>query len=163
MTLSPALAAFVTSHPTKKYDETAADTWTADSFFVGHCQICETICEAEVEITYQSINGGDFCNDNIVIGIAPFNPGGVVIAAESLYSPSCVIGPAEPVPSEVFNKRPAPAPSPVSTSPSGKNVKRIPISAWALQSLCATGGSFAIDWLVQDDTIVDSIKLIVHY
>ena len=156
---SPALTAYFSNKATRQYDEDGCDRYLGESFLINKCLICETLCQAEIEVTYKSCGSSLDCNDNITIGQAPFNgTGGTIITSAPLYSPGCTT----PTPDGVDT---APNPNRTVGTSITPNTRRFPIDVTKLKALCARtkGASFWLDVVIQDDTNVDSMKLILTH
>jgi hypothetical protein len=157
---SPALTTYVTlvGKPTRQYDEKACDKYLAESFLINKCQICETLCTAELEIRYKPSNCGLDCNDTFTVGQAPFTGTGSEVTVGQLYSP-CV-----PTPPGTDTSLPAGGRA-RATTPGAAVTQRFPLDVTKLKALCAKtpGSAFWLDVIVQDDTNVDYIKLILTH
>jgi hypothetical protein len=155
---SPALATYATGKPSRQYDEKACDKFLGESFLINKCQICETLCAAELEIRYKPSNCGLDCNDTFTVGQAPFNGTGSVVTTGQLYSP-CVPTPPDTSTSLPDGRLKA------TTTPGAAVTQRFPLDVAKLKALCAKtpGSAFWLDVIVQDDTNVDYIKLILTH
>ena len=157
---SPALSTYLSNKPNKRYDDPACDRWVGQSFLISKGCICEGICSAELEVIYKSCGSSLACNDSIQIGQAPFGAGAIVSA--QLYPPGCTTtggggtGPATDTVATEARK---------ALTPGTTITKRFPIDVTKLKGLCAKspGASFWLDVAIQDDTIVDSMKLIITH
>lgn len=156
---SPALTTFLSGKATKQYDDPACDKWLGQSFRIVKGCICEGICSATLEVTYKSCGSSLDCNDSIQIGQAPFGAGAIVNA--QLYPPGCTTGGGgtdpntDTVASE--QRKALTAGTPVT--------KSFRIDPGKLKELCAKtpGAFFWLDVAIQDDTIVDSMRLIITH
>jgi len=159
---SPALTAYVNhvGKPTRQYDEKACDKYLADSFLINKCQICETLCAAELEIRYKPSNCGLDCNDTFTVGQAPFTGTGSEVTVGQLYPP-CI--PPPPNPTDTGTSLPSARAN--ATTPGAAVTQHFPLDVTKLKALCAKtpGSAFWLDVIVQDDTNVDYIKLILTH
>lgn len=155
---SPALTTYMSGKPTRQYDEKACDKILGESFLINKCQVCEMLCTAEVEIRYKPSGCGLDCNDTITIGQAPFTGSGTILASGQLYSPC-------PPPPPDGTDTTGTARQANLTTPGAAVTKRFPLDPVKVKALCAKapGAAFWIDMVVQDDTNVDYIKLILTY
>ena len=154
---SSALVSFLSGLSTRQYDEEGCDRFLGQSFTVSTCVFCQSICSAELEITYKTCGSPLACNDTVTVGRAPFAAGDVITTAT--LHPACRTNdPFGPLPIESFVRfDPSIPPGPV--------VRRIPLDVDKLKQLClaASGGPFTIDVIVQDDTVVDSMSLVLTH
>jgi hypothetical protein len=155
---STALTAYMFGKQTRQYDEEGCDKFLGESFRIGKCQICETLCTAEVEIRYKPSDCGLECNDTITVGLAPFSGAGTIVTSVPLYGPCPPPDPTGTDPAASGLRR-------SSITPGGAVTKRFPLDVGKLKALCAKtpGSVFWLDMIVQDDTNVDWIKLILTY
>jgi hypothetical protein len=150
---SPALTTYATGKPTRQYDEKVCDKFLGESFLISKCQICETLCTAELEIRYKPSNCGLDCNDTFTVGQAPFNSGtGSEVTVGQLYGPC-------PPPDPTTDTALPPNGRASATTPGAAVTKRFPLDVTKLKALCAKtpGSAFWLDVIVQDDTNVDYI------
>ena len=99
------------------------------------------------------------CNDTITVGQAPFSGTGSVVTSAQLY------GPCPPPPPDGGTDTAATGRRLSAITTGGAVTKRFPLDVTKLKALCAKakGSAFWIDIVVQDDTNVDSIKLILTH
>ena len=160
------------TQPIVQYDDASnCDHWFGDSFKIDECVVCCGICTAQLEVTYRSCGSALDCNDSIVVGQAPFNAGGgpgYVIFSGYLDANPCVsggggggVGPVD-VPSTdrassaamaMAAGRATATPQPVT-----RTINLDPRKVMEL--LCEKKVRF-LDVMIQDDRIVDSMRLII--
>ncbi|HEY0159391.1 MAG TPA: hypothetical protein VGF28_19045 [Thermoanaerobaculia bacterium] len=149
------LAALLSTGNSVAYDDARCDVWFGDTFYLDSCVICSDLCSATVEITMRSCGAGRDCNDEITIGQAPFGKGGAgFVLSQSAIDPNGCPDDEEPVDTTNETKRTHKVPGPVV-------VKRIALDLPKLRELVCKRKVTALDVLVQDDQIIDSMRLIV--
>jgi hypothetical protein len=165
---SLALSAFLTSianpgFPPVAYDENAnCDHPFGDSFKIDSCVFCCGICSATLEITLRGCGSGADCNDSITIGQAPFNgPGGYILFNGYIDPNACPTGPVGPDTAPPAEVRKSVADTQRALSPSAPIVKKIPLDPRRLAELICQRKITTLDVYVQDDQIVDSMRLII--
>ncbi len=154
---SPALATYLSDKSTKGYDERSCNRFFGGSFEVGKCQLCESLCSAELVITYRACEGTDLnCNDSVTVGRAPFTNTGITAATAYLYGNNCggVGGGTSSGPVLEYARY----------DPSVLT-KHVPLDVATLKAMCAqaSGSTFWVDVVVQDDTVIDSMRLVLRY
>ena len=107
-------------------------------------------------MTYRSCGSSLACNDSIQIGQAPFGAGAIVNA--QLYPPGCPNTASQSTDTAASELRKTLTVGPTI-------VRRFPIDPAKLQALCArsAGTFFWLDVAIQDDTVVDSMRLIITH
>ena len=157
-------ATAIPGYPPVAYDENGnCDHHFGDSFKIDSCNICCGICSATLEITMRGCGGSIECNDSITVGQAPFNTGGVVLWNGYVNGTGC---PNDPGPSPVNPTRPDVAsttrrPDNPTTSASPVIVKKIELDPRKLEELVCERHIRYLDVYIQDDQIVDSMRLVI--
>jgi hypothetical protein len=140
VTLSPALASFLTGKPHKGYNNAAVDTAFGDSFKLDSCRVC--YATLEVQVRHQpgtwSANAPNYSNDSILAGAAPFPANMRFIGPASIWNSTL----------------PNPKVLTLSTTPGGLN---------NLNSYLFGNTPAWVDVVAQDDTSFDYAKLTVWY
>jgi len=142
VTTSPALAAFLASHPpTRQFDEIGADKLFGHSFQIKACRICA----AQFEVRMQAAGTPQDWNDTITIYGNTINAAGLIWRA-----PTC----------------PLPGPCPGTSGAAGTTVLTWylpPLSIAMLNNLCCSGRSAWVNVVAQDDHAIDYVKLRIWY
>ncbi len=129
--VSPALKALIAAKkaPTKGFDDPAQDRWLAGSFQISGCRVCR---EVVITLNIRRPKGGLADNDAILIGLAPFT-----------------------APNLLVNMQPW-----LNTTVLTKTVTlTIPMAQMNQLIMNQPPGPVWLDYLIQDDTEVDSITV----
>ncbi|MEK6375920.1 MAG: hypothetical protein AABO58_24855 [Acidobacteriota bacterium] len=154
-----------TGRPVAYDDLSQCDHWFGDSFKLDACVFCCGICSATLEITMRACGSAADCNDVITVGQAPFNVGGYVIWQGWVDPNGCPPG-TGPLPVDV----PDPALDRVAPPPADRSrivtlpptiVKTIHLDPRKLSELICKRKIDTLDVFIQDDRIVDSMRLII--
>ena len=160
---SPSLALdalLQTGHP-KDYDAPECDRSFGDSFKLDPCVFCCGICSATLEITLRGCGSALECNDYIYVGQAPFRgSGGYVLWEGYVNEPHCGgTTPGGPVlPPDLESSQ---------TRQTGRRpqqsvvVKKIELDPRKVAELICRREIDTLDIHVQDDQIVDSVRLVI--
>lgn len=160
--VSPSLALdalLKTGHPVR-YDEGTCDHFFGDSFKLDSCVFCCGVCSATLEITMHGCGSALDCNDYIYVGQAPFRgAGGYVLWEGYVNEPHCEgfnPGDVTGVDTVTINstaRRPLPKPATV--------VKTIQLDPRKVAELLCEHKVSTLDIFIQDDQIVDSMRLVI--
>lgn len=165
---SAALATLLAGGPHVAYDQGNCDVWFGDTFNLDSCVLCGDICSVVLEITLRSCGSSLDCNDEITVGQAPFGKGGAgfVVTQTPVNSGGCPGGTGgggshstDTAATGRAMARPA-SPSPALTQ-GPTVVKQIPLDLPKLRELVCKRKITALDVFVQDDQVIDSMRLIV--
>ena len=129
--ISPALKAFIAAKkaPTKGFDDPAQDRWVAGSFQISGCRVCR---EVVITLNIRRPKGGLADNDGIVIGQAPFTGPNALASVQPWLGNTLLT----------------------------KTVTlTIPMAAMNQFILTQPSSPVWLDYLIQDDTEVDSISV----
>jgi hypothetical protein len=153
-----------TGRPVAYDDVSECDHWFGDSFKLDACVVCCGICSATLEITMRACGSAADCNDVITVGQAPFTGTGGYVIWKGLVDPNGCPGGTGPIPDEV----PDPAADRVAPPPPGRIVtvpptivKTIHLDPRKLSELICKRKIDTLDVFIQDDRIVDSMRLII--
>jgi hypothetical protein len=83
VSLSPALANYLTGKPHKGYNNTAVNTYFGDSFKLQSCRVCY----ATIAVNVQHY-GDIWTNDSLTVGVAPFGSGNVFVSGQIWNPPT---------------------------------------------------------------------------
>lgn len=162
---SAPLAAMLAGGPHVAYDQASCDVWFGDSFNLDGCVVCGDLCGAMLEITLRGCGSSLDCNDEITVGQAPFGKGGAgVLLWQGKVNTAGCSGTGGSQPNDhsqgsagLTGKRAA---SPAST-PGAILVKQIPLDLDKLRELVCKRRVTALDVFIEDDEIVDSMRLVI--
>ena len=154
------------TQPVVQYDDqTNCDHWFGDSFRVDECVICCGICSAQLEVTLKSCGSGLDCNDSITIGQAPFNAGpGFVIWSGYVDPNPCPnpggggVGPIDVPATDRVTEAAKRAPMTTTTQTVTRTFSLDPRK---VMELVCEKKVRSLDVLIQDDRIIDSMRLII--
>lgn len=141
VTLSPALASYLAGKPVKGYDDKRNNMVFADSFRLKNCRVCFATLEVRARHDAGPFNVGyaNYSNDTIILGAAPFPTALRFMGSANLWSADL----------------PNPKTMTLATTPAGLA---------ALNQYLMTGHMPAYaDFVQQDDSTIDSVKLSVYY
>jgi hypothetical protein len=147
--------------PPIAYDEgTSCDHHFGDSFKLDSCTFCCGICSATLEITMHGCGSGLDCNDSITVGQAPFNHGGVVLWNGYVNGTGCPNDPANP-PIDQTPRPDVAAPTRRTGMGTPPIVKKIELDPRKLEELICDRKVRYLDVYIQDDQVVDSMRLVI--
>lgn len=83
VTISPALASYLSGKPVKGYNNPAVNKFFGDSFRLNNCRVCHATIAVKVE------HYGDIWpNDGLTVGVAPFSGSGSVFVSGAPWVPA---------------------------------------------------------------------------
>jgi len=83
VSLSPALASYLSGKPVKGYNNPAVNKFFGDSFQLDNCRVCYATIAVKVE-HYSDV----WTNDSLTVGVAPFSGSGSVFVSGALWVPA---------------------------------------------------------------------------
>lgn len=160
--VSPSLALDALLHQGNqvRYDEGTCDHSFGDSFKLDPCVFCCGICSATLEITMHGCGSALDCNDYISVGQVPFNnPGGFLLWGGYVSEPHCGGGGDPTLPDDIDSQmgRAQSTSKPVPAT----IVKTIQLDPRKVAELICERKIKTLDVYVEDDQIVDSMRLII--
>jgi hypothetical protein len=155
---SAPLAALLAGGPHVAYDQPSCDVWFGDTFNLDSCVLCGDICSATLEITLRSCGSTLDCNDEITVGQAPFgkNGAGYVVTQTPVNSAGCGGGTHNNT-----GRMARAASASAATTPGPVVVKQVPLDVNKLRELVCKRKVTALDVFIQDDQIIDSMRLVI--
>jgi hypothetical protein len=158
--VSPSLALdamLQTGHPVR-YDEGTCDHYFGDTFTLDPCVVCCGICSAALEITMHGCGSALDCNDYIYVGQAPFSGAGYLLWGGYVTEPHCSgFNPSDPTIPDISSSSTSPRPLPLPATV----VKKIQLDPRKVAELLCERKVKTLDVFIQDDQIVDSMRLVI--
>ncbi|MDT4968761.1 MAG: hypothetical protein QOJ64_3498 [Acidobacteriota bacterium] len=141
VSLSPALATYLSGKPLKGYDDSRTDTVFADSFKLRSCKVCYATLELGVRHGPGNYvpNAPNFSNDKIFAGAGPFSLSQIFMGSANIWSST------------------NPVSKPLTLVTTGTGLSNLN------NYLFTTTNSPTLDVVAQDDTEFDYAKLTVWY
>lgn len=167
---SLALDAFLHGTPVRPivaYDEGYCDHYFGDTFKLDECVVCCGICSATLEITMHGCGSGLDCNDTLIVGEAPFGRGGVgyIIWSGYIDPTPCPTGGGtgpDDIPDAATDRaRPNTDSRAQPSSVPPTVVKTFALDPRKIAELICKRKVTSLDVFVQDDQIIDSMRLII--
>ena len=160
LALDALLQGHLPGHNPVAYDDaTDCDHWFGDSFKLDACVFCCGICSATLEITLRGCGSGLDCNDTITVGQAPFSGAGGYVLWSGLIDPNGCPGGGTPGDLELPDIELKSSDRPRASGPT--IVKTIVLDPRKVADLICERKITYLDVFVQDDRIVDSMRLII--